>query len=366
MLLQNSLPIAYASRTLSSSEQKYAQIEKELLAIVFACEKFHFFLYGREFTVHSDHKPLESLVKKEIDDVTPRLQRMFIYLLRYAQMEIVYKPGKELLVADCLSRASLNINNTSIITEDLKFMIHSISRNACQSKDNWEHYQKILKQDNFYSRIVEYVTNGWPGYHKLDEKSQIFFKFKDELHYENGLLFKDHRLIIPSLLQPVIAKLLHGPHMGIEKTLSRGNQQFFWPKMRGDIIDLVQNCRVCEKFTRNNQKEPLNQPAPPEYPFHRVGIDIYEYAGKNYLALIDAYSGYICTEFLKDKSIPTVTKALNVIFNHFGYPTTIRCDNNPKWIHIILKISLMKQTFKSSFQVLVIRKAMALLKKVWL
>lgn len=62
VLMQEGRPIAFASRTLSKSEVKYAQIEKELLAITFACDRFHFYLYAREFTVESDHKPLESLI----------------------------------------------------------------------------------------------------------------------------------------------------------------------------------------------------------------------------------------------------------------------------------------------------------------
>ena len=100
VLLQDHGPVAFASRTLSHSEQKWAQIEKELLAVVFACERFHYFLYGREFTVQSDHKPLETLVKRDIDDVSSRLQRMFLKLLKYPGLVIVYTAGKVMLVAD--------------------------------------------------------------------------------------------------------------------------------------------------------------------------------------------------------------------------------------------------------------------------
>lgn len=74
---------------------------------MFACHRFHFFLYGRSFTVESDHKPLETLVKRDIDDVTTRLQRMFMVLLKYPSMTVMYKPGKDMLIADCLSRAQL-------------------------------------------------------------------------------------------------------------------------------------------------------------------------------------------------------------------------------------------------------------------
>lgn len=105
-MIQEGHPICYASRTLSKTEQKWAQIEKELLlAVVFACQRFHYLIYGREVIVESDHKPLETLIKLDIDDVTPRLQRMFMSLLKYPKTEIIYKPGKNMLVADCLSRA---------------------------------------------------------------------------------------------------------------------------------------------------------------------------------------------------------------------------------------------------------------------
>lgn len=107
VIVQNGHLVAYASRTLSKNEQKRAQIEKELLEFVFACQRFYYFLYGREFTVETDHKPLETLIKRDIDDVTMQLQRMFMSLLIYPQMTVGFKPGKKMLVADCLSRAQL-------------------------------------------------------------------------------------------------------------------------------------------------------------------------------------------------------------------------------------------------------------------
>lgn len=112
VLMQDDQPIAFASRSLTVSEKKWAQIEKELLAIVFACEKFHHFIYGRSVLIQSDHKPLEELVKKEIDEVTARLQRMFLILLKYPGTIIKYALGKKLLIADCLSRAYLEDTGT--------------------------------------------------------------------------------------------------------------------------------------------------------------------------------------------------------------------------------------------------------------
>ena len=104
VLLQGDQPIAYISRALTKTETRYAQIEKELLAIVFSCKKFHTYIYGKEkIKVDSDHKPLERIFNKELNDISLRMQRMRLKLQRY-DLEVRYRPGKELLLADALSR----------------------------------------------------------------------------------------------------------------------------------------------------------------------------------------------------------------------------------------------------------------------
>lgn len=67
-LMQCGKPISYASRSLNPAEIRYSQVEKELLAIVFACHKFHYFIYGRKVTVRSDHEPLVSIMRKDSFD----------------------------------------------------------------------------------------------------------------------------------------------------------------------------------------------------------------------------------------------------------------------------------------------------------
>lgn len=225
VLLQGGQPVAYASRSLTTSEQKWAQIEKETLAIVFACERFHHFLYGREFIVQSDHKPLETLIKRDISDVTPRLQRMFLHLLKYPGLSITYVPGKEICVADCLSRAVVEATEAS--TLDLSGVIHAVTHRVCLSEENYNYYKSILNEDERYLKVVGYVVDGWPSYHKLDELSQTFHRYKDQLHFEKGLLFKEHRLVIPTKLQSKICKWVHAPHFGIEKTLARAREHYF-------------------------------------------------------------------------------------------------------------------------------------------
>ena len=106
VLLQNGQPVAYSSRSLIKTEQRYAQIEKECLAIVFLCERFFSIFARRRQTVESDHKPLETIFKKPIFSAPKRLQRMFLRLQGY-QLNVKCKQGFKMYIADFLSRFAL-------------------------------------------------------------------------------------------------------------------------------------------------------------------------------------------------------------------------------------------------------------------
>lgn len=96
---------------------------------------------------------------------------------------------------------------------------------------------------------------------------------KSELHYENGLLFVNHKLIIPRKLQGKMIKWLHAPHLGIEKTVSRARKLYYWPGMNAQIREIITACNICEKFKRNNQKEPPVQEINPKYSYHIIAMD---------------------------------------------------------------------------------------------
>ena len=106
-LLQEGRLAAFSSRVMSQTEQNYAQIEKEVLAIVFACEKFDQYIFGRsDVIVQSDHRPLETIFKKPIHNSPKRLQRMRLHLQHY-DIHVEYKRGTTMFLADTLSRAYL-------------------------------------------------------------------------------------------------------------------------------------------------------------------------------------------------------------------------------------------------------------------
>lgn len=114
-IMQEGRPGAYASKLLNSTEQNYAQIEKELYAVLFGCRRFHvyIYIYGGHITVESDHKPLESILRKPLALALPHLQCMLLALQKHS-INLIHKPGKEIPVADTLSRKSMDDSDISL------------------------------------------------------------------------------------------------------------------------------------------------------------------------------------------------------------------------------------------------------------
>jgi len=98
-------PVAYPSRSMTETETRYAQIEKECLGLSYGLQKCHCYVYGLPtFTVETDHRPLVSIIKKSLNEMSPRIQRLIMKLQRY-DFDLKYTPGKHLVLADALSPA---------------------------------------------------------------------------------------------------------------------------------------------------------------------------------------------------------------------------------------------------------------------
>ena len=165
VLLQEGKPLSYASRALSTTECEYAQIEKECLAIVFSLERFHQYTFGRKTIIHSDHKPLEMIVRKPLHKAPKRLQGMMLRLIQY-DIEVVYKKGKEMYIADTLSRACL--------PEDIRHKDKFASKNAVSHLRIREERLKQLKSateaDETMQTLKTVILKGWQT---LDKNYQL-------------------------------------------------------------------------------------------------------------------------------------------------------------------------------------------------
>lgn len=324
-LMQNKRPVAYASRTLTKTEVNYAQIEKEMLAICFAVEKFHEFIYGREITVQTDHKPLISIINKDLCKVTARLQRLKLKLVKYS-INLEYIPGKEILVADHLSRNCLKYSGNSMILNDV---VHSLSE-LSMSEDRKKQFAMEVEKDEELRKVKQFSLNGWPTRKEKVEKGlKKYWVLRNEITIYNGILFYNDRVIVPIGLRHEMMKIMHEPHIGIEKTKKRGRKIMYWSGMSLDIERWVTNCLVCQKYARSKPKEPLLVHEYPELPWEEIGVDIMEWKGASYLVAMDYYSKWLEITPMKGKTANEVTKVFKAMFTTYGVPKVVISDNMP-------------------------------------
>ena len=173
-----------------------------MLAIVCGCEKFDQFVYGREVTVKTDHKPLMSIALKPIHNSPKKLQQM---LQRY-DLNVTYKRGSEMYLADALSRVypaqSVPLSSPQSefchsvkvvdLTEHLSIRIFKTSQ-TIQEATNKEATLQILKH---------HILSGWPSDKtKVPMEIRPYVKCHDELSIQDGILFKGSRTIIPTPLR---------------------------------------------------------------------------------------------------------------------------------------------------------------------
>ncbi|XP_055890819.1 uncharacterized protein K02A2.6-like [Biomphalaria glabrata] len=328
--MQEDKPVAYTSRRpLTETECRYAQIEKEMLAIVFAAEHFHHYIFGRTVIVQSDHKPLQTIVTKPLHKISPRLQLMMLRLLRY-QLTVTYTPGSKMQIADTLSRAYINGQEQSNSNDDMVMRIHSATAQFPGSDQKIIEIRRKTESDAKLKLVMNYVREGWPKIKtQVHETVKVYWSFKDSIHEENGILFYENRIIIPSSMRNEIFDKLHTGHFGLEKTRSKARQSVYWPGLSKDIVSTIMKCATCATFKRNNVKEKLLPYAVPDRPWKKVATDLFEWRNNDYLLVVDYFSKYPEIKRLENKTAECVIRAMKGIFARHGIPEEIVSDNMP-------------------------------------
>ncbi len=135
--------MAYASRALTAAETRHAQIEKELLTIVFACERFEMYVYERQIMhVETDHKPLESIMLKPLNSAPKSLLRMLLRLQKYS-LHVKYKKGEKMFLADTLSHAHLPEVNACEFSRNLEDVHHTTT--LALSDDRLQQFKRVCR-----------------------------------------------------------------------------------------------------------------------------------------------------------------------------------------------------------------------------
>jgi transposase InsO family protein len=327
-LIQDQGPIAYASKSLTDTESRYSNIEREMLGIVFGLERFHHYVYGRQVLVETDHKPLEAIVRKNLANAPPRLSRMLLRLQRY-DTEVKYVPGKEIPLADALSRitpsAAGDIKGLDISVHEMRAILQATP--ACL-----ESIKQETSRNPEMSALREVICNGWPSL-RIDCPQRLigYWNYRDEMGVEDGLILKGTRIVIPPSMRKSALEKLHYAHQGIEKCKLRARRSMFWHGINKDIEEMVQKCATCQKHQNSQSKEPMHPHDVPPRPWHTLASDLFHWQQHTFLLVVDMFSKFPIIRKLTSLSSSAVVNHLRSIFEEHGIPERFMSDNGPQY-----------------------------------
>ena len=199
------------------------------------------------------------------------------------------------MVADALSRVC-PLQSSDSKTKDSNIdviPVHHITQTALVSKTRLQELRLTTQSDPTLCSLTKTVHKGWPQSRKDCPKQLLdFWSFRQEISEEDGLLYKNQRLIMPhsERLQTLI--VLHVGHYAVDKMQLRALETVYWPRLNKDILKHYQSCKTCIKYSKSQRSEPLQSHLTPEVLWHTVATDLFETKNSKYLLIVDYYSRF--------------------------------------------------------------------------
>ena len=320
-LVQNERPVLFASKALVGSELNYSPIEGEMLGAVYGIKKFHNYLYGRKFTIECDHKPLQDIKKKNLNLAPPRLRGMLQSVSDY-DYTIRYRPGKEMVLPDALSRLSCADKSE---VSGTRMTIHEL---VDVSQSRLERLQRECEADVVQQKIKKLVRTGWPARRKsLEHELRPYWSMRHVISVVDGLIMAGSRIIIPEQSRSQVLQEIHEGHQGITKCTLRAKNAVYWPGMYNEIRNVVGNCGACKEFENAQTKCPMIITEIPPQPWYTVGADLFQFKGRWHLLVTDIYSKAPFVRPLPNSGSYATIRAMKSIFTENGIPLKVVSDN---------------------------------------
>ena len=327
-------PVAYASRMLSATEQKYSQLEKEGLSVIFGVKRFHNYLFGRHFTIVTDHKPLLGLFtesKPTPSLASARIQRWSLILGGY-NYKLTYKPGHKHLNADALSRIRSNHVKPCEPPEPQEVILSfNFVQNTSQEPVSAKEIASETLRNPVLSRIMQYVMHGWPQKCN-DPDLRPYFLRKQELSVQADCLLWGARVIVPQKFRKSILAELHQQHPGIVKMKMLSQSYVWWPGLGTEIEQLVKEYTPCQTHANIPAQAPLHPWNFHSAPWSRIHID---FAGpienKMLLIIVDATSKFMDVHVMNKTTSQQTIDRLRHTFALNGLPKELVSDNGPQF-----------------------------------
>jgi transposase InsO family protein len=332
--------IAYASRTLNKQEKHYPITEKECLALVFGVKVFRPYLYGRSFSILSDHDPLCYLRKNK--DLSGRLMRWLLKLEQYTYT-VIHRPGKKHGNADALSRQpEPATGNCEIIPPDPVLALVGAGSPLESGFSNLDRFIECQHEDKHIFAIFRNLKFGTPITMDRVGLLRHFDLNRDSYCVRNEMVYFNSLLIVPPKLVSFVLSMCHDDslsgHPGVKKTSALIKDRFFWHEMSKDITNYVTSCDSCQRRKRNYNKvySPLSSMTA-ERPFQRWAMDVLQLPpstlGYKYLLVATDYFTRWPVAFpMTNHTAETVAKIFfEKICCMYGVPESVHTDRGAEF-----------------------------------
>ena len=261
--------IAYASRALTQTEQRYCQTEKEALAIVWGIEHFHLYLHGAPFTLYTDHKALERIFANPLSKPPARIERWLLRLQEY-DFNVLFTAGNK-NSADFLSRHPTEGRKSkhNIAEEYINF----VTTAAVPHKMNVEEIIQATEKDEALIALKNAVMSGsWDN-----PKVKPYRMLKDEItiDHNNKILLRGTRIIIPASLQKRTIQIAHEGHQDQARTKALLREMVWFPGMDKQVRTELEHCLACQATAQPNHPEPIKTAPMPNSLWDKVKIDLW-------------------------------------------------------------------------------------------
>lgn len=332
-------PIEYSSRLLTSAECKYSTTEREALAVVWALEKYRPYIEGHSVILRSDHQPLRWLLT--LKSPSGRLMRWALKLQAF-DVQYEYTPGKVNVIADALSRPTCN--EVSQESCGVCSVIIDTPRKSAAT------LRSAQLDDPEVCKIIKDLEN------TLDPMSSLRWLERGYL-MDQGVLYRhspdseseEPQLVIPaSMLQDVMAEFHNAPtagHQGVDRTIDRIRQRYYFTGMRKYVTDYLKNCIDCQRYKFSNQKPfGLLQTPILQQRGEVLAVDLFgplpeAETGEKWVFLVeDTATRWVELYPIKEAHAEVCAKILiEEYFLRYGFPRRIVSDNGVQFISAVMQ-----------------------------
>lgn len=331
-------PIAHASKTLNDAQRAYSQVEKEALSIVFGVHKFHQYLYGRQFELVTDHKPLVAIFhpSKKLPVMTAhRLQRWAIALMGYT-FDIRYKATAQHGNADGLSRLPCGPDYEFDQEVDACNEISDLESQMQEFPVRVDKMARMSVEDATLKQVKWFMQHGWPEKLKLGQDSlrPYFIRRHALAVYKDVIVWHSEypRVIVPDCIRDYVLRRLHEGHWGMVRMKQLARRYCWWPKMDEAIQKMVGECSICQSNAAEPAKSFVSWPKPTK-PWQRLHVDFCgPFFDKMWFICVDAFSKFPYILQMNSTTTEATVEALESLFAMEGLPEVIVSDNGRQFV----------------------------------